>query len=245
MLPCKLKPHVACLSWRVLCWVRGAGLQPLCCCCKKFSGEWGKVTALKRAIADHSSFCSEEMWTFLLSFYFPFLGEFSRSYVQCLRTTQPLSCSLDTDADLRAGACNPYSPEQTCCFYWCKGSEWNSVRLGCEEKLQDELSLLLASHCFCHALSTFPLAKLLPVYTDVNEIKIIFICHIYYFKTSHLKGVCVRWGDRMEGSLSSLSFRHTCIFHECYWENEQDEVRAGSNSELGSAFIYRMWLGTD
>lgn len=119
MLPCKLKPHVACLSWR---WRRGVGLQPLCCR-KKFSGEWDKVTALKRAIVDHSSFCSEETWTFLLSFYFPFLGEFSCSYVLCLRTTQPLSCSLDTDADLRAGACSPYSPEQTCCFYWCKGSE--------------------------------------------------------------------------------------------------------------------------
>lgn len=39
--------------------------------------------------------------------------------------------------------------------------------------------------------------------------------------------MCVRWGDRVQESCFSMSFRCMCIFHECYLGSEQYEIRAG------------------
>lgn len=40
----------------------------------------------------------------------------------------------------------------------------------------------------------------------------------------------------MEEGCSSMSFRCVCIFHECYLESEQDEIRAGAILSLHLPF---------
>lgn len=171
------------------------GLQPGCCC-QKFSGEQEKVTTLKRAIADHSSFCSERMRTFLLSFYFPFLSEFFYSYSAWKHR---LSLVLQT---------------QRC---WFKGLSWQSLLPGVDlliswmqgKRVELHNAVMQGEIPWWAFTSGLTLLLLCFKYIAFKEITPHFHwCkwgsdHIFCISISRYtnwKGLCVRWGDTVEES---------------------------------------------
>lgn len=236
MIPCKLKLYVACLPWRVLRWGERRRGCSLAAAARSFPENKKKSQLLKGRLQITAHFVQRECE--------PFYSLFECVLLQ-LHTVPENTASL--------------------LFFkhrgWFKGLSRQSLLPGVDllisqmqgkrvelhkAVMQGEITwwaftsgLTLLLQCFKY----IPFGEITPHFHwckwDSDHIFCISIS-----RYTNWKGMCVRWGDRVEKSCFAVSFRCACIFHECYWESEQDEIRAGSNSQPASAFLYGMWFGT-
>lgn len=241
MIPCKSKPYVAYLPWHVLRWAERRRGCSLAAAAKSFPENKKKSQLLKGQLQITAHFVQRECEHFYSLFIS--LSWVSSSTVTYSAWKHRRSLVLQTQRS------------------WFKGLSRQSLLPGVDLLISQmqgkpvQLHKAVMQGEITRWAFTSGLTLLLPCFKYIPFKEITPHFHWCKWDSGHIfcisisiytnwKGMCVRRGHRVEESCFSVSFRCACIFHECYWESEQDEISAGSNSQPASAFLHGMWLGT-
>lgn len=204
MIPCKLKPYVACLPWHVLCWGERRRGCSLAAAARSFPENKKKSQLLKGQLQITAHFVQRECKHFYSLFIS--LSWVSSSTVTYRAWKYRLSLVLQTQRG------------------WFKGLSRQSLLPGVDLLISGmqgkQVEAVMQGEITWWALTSgFTLYLLCFKYIPLKEITSHFHwCkwdsdHIFCISISRYtnwKGMCMRWGNGVEESCFS-------VFHECYW----------------------------